>query len=282
MILSTDSTANLPKSLYNELEVSMIPLQIYLDGEIYDDLSEKLPIEEFYNKMRNGAEPKTAQINEQTAREYFERLLATGDDVLHISFSSALSGNTSTIIRIANELNQTHQNKVVVIDSLNASLGEGLLVIYAHDLIKSGKSIDEVAAEIENLKTKVCSFFTVEQLKYLVRGGRVSKFSGVLGSLLNIKPILKVNEEGKLVAYKKVISRKKSIQELVSICKNRIDDKKYVFIAHAVCEDEANQVASMLNTEIGVNAQVVDLTQVIGSHTGPGLIALFFVGKAEN
>ena len=137
MILSTDSTANLPKKLYKDLDISMIPLQIYLDGEIYDDLSEKLPVQEFYNKMKAGANPKTAQINEQTAREYFENLLATGDDVLHISFSSALSGNTSTIIRVAEELNQTHSNKIVVIDSVNASVGEGLLVLHARDLMKA-------------------------------------------------------------------------------------------------------------------------------------------------
>ena len=279
MILSTDSTSNLPKKLYADYDISMIPLQIYLDGEIYDDLSEKLPTQEFYNKMKNGAEPKTAQINEQTAREYFERLLATGDNVLHISFSSALSGNTSTIIRVAEELNKTNQNKIVVIDSLNASVGEGLLVLYARDLINEGKSIDEVASTINELKNRTCSYFTVEHLKYLVRGGRVSKFSGALGSLLNIKPILRVDDTGKLVAYKKVISRKKSLNELANICKEKIGDKKYIYIAHAVCENEAKLVANLINEQIGVLPQIVDLTQVIGSHTGPGLIALFFIGK---
>ena len=279
MILSTDSTSNLPKKLYADYDISMIPLQIYLDGEIYDDLSEKLPIQDFYNKMKNGAEPKTAQINEQTAREYFERLLTTGDNILHISFSSALSGNTSTIIRVAEELNKTHQNKIVVIDSLNASVGEGLLVLYARDLINEGKSIDEVASSINELKNRTCSYFTVEHLKYLVRGGRVSKFSGALGSLLNIKPILRVDDNGKLVSYKKVISRKKSLNELANICKEKIGDKKYVYIAHAVCENEAKVVANLVNDQIGVLPQIVDLTQVIGSHTGPGLIALFFIGK---
>ena len=279
MILSTDSTANLPKNLYKDLDISMIPLQIYLDGEIYDDLSEKLPVHEFYNKMKAGANPKTAQINEQTAREYFENLLATGDDVLHISFSSALSGNTSTIIRVAEELNQTHNNKIVVIDSLNASVGEGLLVLHARDLINEGKSIDEVAQIINELKNRTCSYFTVDQLKYLVRGGRVSKLAGTIGSILNIKPILRVEDEGKLVSFKKIISRKKALQELATICASKIDDKKYVYIAHAVCEDEAKIVANFVNDQIGVMPQIVDLTQVIGSHTGPGLIALFFIGK---
>lgn len=279
MILSTDSTSNLPKNLYKELDISMIPLQIYLEGEIYDDLSEKLPIQDFYNKMKAGANPKTAQINEQTAREYFENLLATGDDVLHISFSSALSGNTSTIIRVAEELNQTHSNKIVVIDSLNASVGEGLLVLHARDLINEGKSIDEVAQTINELKTRTCSYFTVDQLKYLVRGGRVSKLAGTIGSILNIKPILRVDVDGKLVSFKKIISRKKALNELANICVNKIDNKKYIYIAHAVCEEEANIVANLVNERVGVMPQLVDLTQVIGSHTGPGLIALFFIGK---
>ena len=279
MILSTDSTANLPKNLYKDLDISMIPLQIYLDGEIYDDLSKKLPVQEFYNKMKAGANPKTAQINEQTAREYFENLLATGDDVLHISFSSALSGNTSTIICVAEELNQTHSNKIVVIDSLNASVGEGLLVLHARDLINEGKSIDEVAQSLNDLKNRTCSYFTVDQLKYLVRGGRVSKLAGTIGSILNIKPILKVDNEGKLVSHKKVLSRKKALNELANICSSKIAYKKYLYVAHAVCEDEAKIVANFVNDQIGVMPQIVDLTQVIGSHTGPGLISIFFIGK---
>lgn len=279
MILSTDSTSNLPKSYYKDLDVSMIPMQIYLDGEIYDDLSEKLPIEDFYNKMKNGAEPKTAQINEQTAREYFENLLATGDDVLHISFSSALSGNTGTIIKVAEELNKTHKNKIVVIDSLNASIGEGMLVIYARDFINQGNTIDEVANKINELKNRSCAFFTVEHLKYLVRGGRVSKFSGALGSLLNIKPVLHVNDEGRLVSYKKVMSRKKSLHELANICAEKIADKTHVFIGHAVCLEEAKYLANLVNEKIGVQPEIVDLTQVIGSHAGPDLMSIFFISK---
>jgi len=279
MILSTDSTANLPKNLYKDLEVSMIPLQIYLDGEIYDDLSEKLPVQEFYNKMKAGANPKTAQINEQTAHEYFQRLLATGDDVLHISFSSALSGNTTTIIRVAEELNQTHPNKIIVIDSLNASIGEGLLVLYARDLINEGKSIDEITQTLNDLKNRTCSYFTVDQLKYLVRGGRISKLSGTIGSILNIKPILRVDDNGKLVSYKKVLSRKKALNELANICTSKIADKKYLYVAHAVCEEEAKIVANLVKEQVGALPEIVDLTQVIGSHTGPGLIALFFIGK---
>ena len=209
MLLSTDSTANLPKNYYHKLNIHMIPMQINLNDLTYNDLSIDLPVDTYYQLMREGATPTTAQINEYSAKEYFENLLTYGEDILHISFSSALSGSTSTIKRVANELNQTHKNKIVVIDSLNASMGEGLLVLKAHELIKAGKNINEIYEEILKLIPNICSYFTVDNLKYLVRGGRVSKLSGTIGKILNIKPILCVDKNGKLVSYKKVISRKK-------------------------------------------------------------------------
>ena len=279
MILSTDSTANLPIELYKELDIKMIPLQIYLNGEIYEDLSPKLPVEEFYNKMKEGGVPQTAQINELVAREYFENLLSKGDDVLHISFSSALSGNTGTIIRVANDINQGRKNKVVVVDTLNASMGEGLLVLLAHEQIKLGKSIEQVASYVTEMISKVKSYFTVDQLKYLVRGGRLSKVSGVIGSLLSIKPILKVDNEGRLVAHKKIIGRKRAIAELASIVTENANTDMPLYITHAVAKDEADSLADELEKALGKRPIVCDLTQVIGSHTGPGLIAAFFVEK---
>lgn len=281
MILSTDSTANLPKEHYGEMNIKMIPMQINLNDKTYDDLSTDLPVEEYYQHMRDGATPTTAQINEYKAREYLEELLKSGEDILHIGFSSALSGSTATMKRIAEELNETHKNKIVVIDSLNAASGEGMLVMKAHDMMKEGKTIDEIAEEIEKLVPYSCSYFTVEQLKYLVRGGRLSKVSGMLGTLLNIKPILRVDDQGRLVAYKKVISRRKAINELANICCEKIADTKYVFIDHAVCQDDANKLATMLNEKLGVEPIITDLTQVIGCHTGPGLLAVFFIGKEK-
>ena len=217
MILSTDSTANLPKEYYEKLDIKMIPMQIILEDETYDDLSDKLPVSEYYQKMREGATPTTAQINEYSARAYFENLLTLGEDILHICFSSAMSGTCAAVKRVADELNETHSNKIMVVDSLNASCGEGILVLKAHALRQKGKSIEEIKTEIENLIPKTCAYFTVEQLKYLVRGGRLSKLSGTIGTILNIKPVLRVDENGKLVSYKKIISRKKSIAEIANI-----------------------------------------------------------------
>lgn len=281
MILSTDSTANLPKEFYNKFNIKMIPMQINLNDVSYNDLSDELPVQEYYQKMRQGATPTTAQINEYNARVYFEELLKFGEDVLHIGFSSALSGSTFTLKRVADELNQTNSNKIYIVDSLNASCGEGLLVLKARELIDEGKSIEEVKTEVEKLVPYVCSYFTVEQLKYLVRGGRVGKFSGIVGTLLNIKPVLRVNEEGKLVSYKKIITRKKSIAEMANIVAEKISDTKNVLIAHAVCEEEAKDFASTLKETLAVDPVITDLTQVIGCHTGPGLLAVFFIGKEK-
>ena len=281
MILSTDSTANLPKNYYEKLNIKMIPMQINLNDVTYNDLSEGLPVEEYYQKMRDGATPTTAQINEYNAREYFEELLKLGEDILHIGFSSALSGSTFTLKRVAEELNATHSNKIVIIDSLNAACGEGLLVLKAKELIDEGKSLEEIKTEIEKLIPYICSYFTVEQLKYLVRGGRVGKFSGIVGTLLNIKPVLRVDENGKLVSYKKIITRKKSIAEMANIVNEKITDTKHVLIAHAVCEDEAKNFAKTLKETLNVEPIITDLTQVIGCHTGPGLLAVFFIGKEK-
>ncbi len=281
MILSTDSTANLPKEYYEKYDIKMIPMKVTIDDVTYDDLSSDLPVDVFYEKLRQGANATTAQINEYSANEYFTKLLGFGEDILHIGFSSQLSGSTATLRRVADELNKTHKNKIIVIDSLNASVGQGILVMHALDMKNEGKSIDEIAAAIENLIPYSCSYFTVEQLKYLVRGGRVGKFSGIVGTLLNIKPVLRVDPIGRLVSYKKVISRKKSISAMLDIVKEKIADKKYVFIAHAVCKDEAKEFAKQLKDSLDVNPIVTDLTQVIGCHTGPGLLAVFFIGKEK-
>lgn len=281
MILSTDSTANLPKEYYEKYNIKMIPMKIVIEDTTYNDLSDKLPVKEYYQKMKEGSAPTTAQINEYDATEYFEELLTHGEDILHISFSSALSGSTATLKRVANQLNETHKNKIVIIDSLNASCGEGILVLKAKDLMEEGKSIDEIKEEIEKLIPFACSYFTVEQLKYLVRGGRVGKFSGIVGTLLNIKPVLRVDESGRLVSYKKVISRRKSVEEMKKIISEKIADKKYVMISHADCEEEANNFAKDIKETLNAEPIVTDLTQVIGCHTGPGLLAVFFFGKEK-
>ena len=279
MIISTDSTANLPIDYYSKYNISMIPMQILLNNKIYDDLSPDLKVEEFYKAMSEGATPTTAQINEYSAREYFEKLLSSGEDIVHISFSSALSGTTASVKKVAEELNSTHSNKIYVVDSLNAACGEGALVMHAVDMREQNKTAQEVAQEVEKLIPLTKSYFTVQDLKYLVRGGRVGKLSGFIGTILNIKPILKVDEQGRLVAHKKVISRRLAIRELFNITKDNIGENKRIFINHAVCEEDAKRLADMIERELNVKPIITDLTQVIGCHTGPGLLAVFFIQK---
>ncbi len=281
MILSTDSTANLPVEFYTKYDIKMIPMQINLDDKTYNDLSKDLPVKEFYAKMSSGSVPTTAQINEFAATEYLTKLMQSGEDVLHISFSSALSGTTATMLKVAEGINKANKgkNKLVVIDSLNAAAGEGLLVLRALKLKNEGKTIDEIASEITAIRNKACAFFIVQDLKYLVRGGRLSKISGVIGNLLKIKPVLRVNEQGQLVPYKKVISRRLALKELYKILVEKIGDDKTVLINHSVCEDDARAMAEKIKTELNITPIVTDLTQVIGCHTGPGLMAVFFFAK---
>lgn len=278
MILSTESTANLPKDTYEKLNVKMIPMQLILDGQTYDDLSEELN-ENFYEKMKTGLQPTTAQINEYSVKKYFEELLKDNQDIIHIGFSSALSGGFNTIKRVAYELNATNENKIYVIDSLNASFGQGLLVLKAHELIEQNLPINEIVENLENIKTKICSFFTVEQLKYLVRGGRINKVKGMIGSVLKIKPILHVDQAGRLVSYKNVISRKKSINELINICVENVSEKDKIYICHADSLADAEYIANSIEEKLSIRPQITELTQVIGSHTGPGLLAIFFLSN---
>jgi len=151
----------------------------------------------------------------------------------------------------------------------------------AKEYMDQGMPIDQVAEEVKKLIPYICSYFTVDQLKYLVRGGRVGKFSGILGTILNIKPVLRVDENGRLVSYKKVITKKKSLQEMAKIVEEKIADKQQVFITHALAETEAKEFANTLKYTLGVEPVITDLTQVIGCHTGPGLIAVFFIGKEK-
>ena len=279
MILSTDSTANLPTNLYTELNIQMIPMQITIDDNTFDDLSNELNPHEFYNKLRTGHKATTAQINEYSARTYFENLLKQNEDIIHISFSSGLSGGTATIKRVAQELNSNHKNKIAVIDSLNGGMGEGLLVLLAENYIKQGLTFDEIKEKLTLDAQRCCSYFTVDHLKYLVRGGRISKLKGTIGSVLKIKPIIKADENGKLVDCKKTITRKLALNELFKIvCKN-IVDKNYLFIGHTDCLTEAEKLAERFEKELGITPVIGEITQVLGSHCGPDTIAVFFIGE---
>lgn len=283
-IITTDTTCDLPQEYISQHNLMQIPLYYSFNGTIYGDKNELEP-REFYNTMRQGAMPTTMAVNPDTAREVFTKLLDEGYDILHISFSSGLSGSCSVAVTTARELCEERPGaKIVVIDSLCASLGEGLLVYKATVLKESGKNLDEVADWLESNKLNLCHVFTVDDLHHLHRGGRVSKATAIIGTLINVKPVLHVDNEGHLVPLVNVRGRKKSLMTLVDQMEKRIKgfQNDIVFISHGDCVEDAEYVASLIKERFGIDKFIINyVSPTIGSHSGPGTVALFFMGDVR-
>lgn len=283
-IITSDTTADLPKDYVEKNEIGILPMSFQIEGKDYSG-DEELDIKEFYDKMRNGLMPTTSQINPTQAKSKFEEYLKNGYDVLHISFSSGLSGSYNNTRIASIELNDEYKNKkVVVIDSLSVSLGEGLLVNKAVELRNEGKSIDEVAKWLEENKIKVCQHFTVNDLNHLYRGGRVSRATAILGSVIGVKPIIHVDNEGKLIPIAKVRGRKQSLTKLIDNMEKTIgsykSENKTVFISHGDAYEEAVALGERIKEKFGVEFIMISpIGPVIGSHSGPGTVAVFFMGE---
>lgn len=283
-ILSTDSTADLPKQFLEENNIPIVFLNYSIEGKNYnasniDTITEK----EFYDKVRSGSMPTTSQINPDTARNHFEKYLKQGYDVLHIAFSSKLSGSCNSAKIAAEELSEEYkENKVIVFDSKAASLGEGLLVYYVMKIRNEGKPIEDAHNWLIQNRDRLCHFFTVDDLYHLYRGGRISKTSAFIGTMLGVKPVLHVDEDGKLVPLTKVRGRKNSLDKLVDYMKIKASgiDNSIVFISHGDCLEDAEYLRDKIKEELGVKEFIINYVgPVIGSHSGPGTIALFFVGE---
>lgn len=287
-IITTDTTSDLPKYYIEEHGIEVLPLTYVLEGITYNQ-DNGLEFSEFYNKMRNGSMPTTSQINPEEAKAEFCKILDTGVDILHIAFSSGLSGSYNSTRIAAEELMEENPNyKIIVIDSLCAALGEGLLVHKAVKLKKQGKQMEEIAEWIEKNKLHVCHNFTPDDLFHLYRGGRVSKAAAVLGTMVNVKPILHVDNEGHLIPISKVRGRKKSLITLVDKMEEQIgsylDENKEdgIFIGHGDTPEDAQFVADLVKERFGIESFLIDyIGPVIGAHTGPGIITLFFMGESR-
>jgi DegV family protein with EDD domain len=283
-IITTDTTADLPKDYLNKYNISLLPLYYNLNGTIYGNEKDLEP-KEFYNIMRKGAMPSTMAVNPDNARQVFTGLMSEGYDILHIAFSSALSGSCSVAATVARELcDENPDTKILVIDSLCASLGEGLLLHKAVLLKESGKTIDEVADWLENNKLNLCHLFTVDDLHHLHRGGRVSKATAIIGTLINVKPVLHVDNEGRLIPLNNVRGRKKALISLVDQMEIRIKDypgsNDIIFISHGDCVEDAEFVAELIKERFGIKESLINfVSPTIGAHSGPGTVALFFMGK---
>lgn len=283
-IITTDTTCDLPKEYLEEHDIKLLPLYYNFNGTIYGGKND-LDLKKFYDMMRGGAMPTTMAVNPETAREVFTELLNEGYDILHIAFSSALSGSCSVAATVARELCEERPGaKITVIDSLCASLGEGLLVHYAMQLKESGKTMEETADWLEKNKLNLCHIFTVDDLHHLHRGGRVSKTTAIIGTLINVKPILHVDNDGRLVPLNNVRGRKKALVALVDQMESRIKgfelQNETVFISHGDCIEDAQFVADLIKERFGIKNFLINyVSATIGAHSGPGTVALFFVGN---
>jgi len=281
----TDSACDLPANLAIDLKLSVVPLSVLIEGNTYVNYLDGREINpsDFYSKLRKGKMATTSAVNVDTFLKQMNVLLESGKDILYLGFSSALSGTFSSARVAANDLAEKYpERKIYAVDTLCASLGEGMLVYLAVEEKKKGKTIEEVCDYIEATRLHLCHWFTVDDLHHLKRGGRVSAATALLGSALNIKPILHVDNEGKLISVDKTRGRKTSINKLVEKMAETVIDStnQTIFISHGDCEEDAKYLAKLIKQKIGVKGVVINhVGPVIGAHSGPGTLALFFVGK---
>ena len=281
-IIITDSSADLPQSVACDMGVTVIPLEVNIDG-IGCKYNDEIDIKEFYGWLRDKKGAKTSAINLDRFTEVFEGFVKDGKDVIYIGFSSGLSATFMAAKNAAEELSEKYPDrKIIAVDSLCASLGQGLLVKHAVDKKNAGASIEEVAQFVEENRLNLCHWFTVEDLFFLKRGGRVSAATAVMGTVLQIKPVMHVDDAGKLINVEKARGRAASINSLFTKMKETAIDpeKQTIYISHGDCYDDAKKLADMITAEFGITDILIsEVGPVIGAHSGPGTLALFFLGS---
>lgn len=281
----TDSSSNLSRSMVQEIGVKVLPLSFFVDDVEYKSYHEDTDFDyaEFYNKLRNKEHIKTSLINTDVFIQEFEKVLKEGKDVLAIIVSSGISG-TFQAAKIAADTvrEQFPERQVIVIDSLSASIGQGLLVYYAAKLRNEGKTVEEAADWIYKNRLNMVHQFTVDDLFFLKRGGRLSGGVAIIGTILQIKPVLHVDNDGHLIVQNKVNGRKKSINAIVERFKTNATDPKNQILAicHGDCLKDAEYLADKIKEEVGVEEIIINYCDpVLGAHAGPGTLALFYLGK---
>lgn len=281
-ILCTDSGCDIRESVLKEWDIPCLQLTFKFDGEDTEHTENDMQIKDFYDSMREGKVAKTSAINPDTFSETFEGFLKDGKDVLYLSFSSGLSTTFNSARLAAEELSETYTDrKIIVVDSLCASAGQGLLLYLALQKKNEGATIEEVAKYIEDTKLNLCHWFTVDNLVYLKRGGRVSPTVAFVGSVLGIKPVLHVDNEGHLISKEKVRGRKTALNTLISKYEELALDKNgIVFISSADCKEDTDYMEKEFTERYGARVELItDIGPVIGAHAGPGTMAVFFLGK---
>lgn len=283
-VIVTETTTDISDKMAKELDVIMIPMDLELEGKSYTHYADEreISIESFYDVLRRGGKSVTSLINTETFLSTFRPILEKGNDILYIAFSSGLSGTYNSSLIARDELLEEYpEAKIVCVDTKAASAGEGLMVYSAVKKKEEGLTIDELNEWIENNVLKLCHWFTVDDLNHLKRGGRVSAISATIGTALNIKPILHVDDEGHLIPMEKVRGRKKSLIALYEHMEETVVNPKeqVVFISHGDALEDAEFLANMIKEKLQVKEVVISkIGPVIGTHSGPGTIALFFFG----
>ena len=283
-VIFTDSTTDLTPELVAEMDVQVLPMRFMLDGKEYSNYPDnrELSPKEFYDKLRAGSMSTTSQINSAAFIEAFTPVLEAGKDILYVAFSSGLSGTYQSACLAAEDLREQFPERTIeCVDTLQASMGEGLVAYAAAMLKKDGMSLAELAAWLRENVQRFCAWFTVDDLMFLKRGGRLSGVAAVAGTLLGIKPVLHVDPDGHLIAMEKVRGRKASLDGLVrhfeTSAENHADQT--VFISHGDCLEDCQYVADKIKA-FGVKRICIGtIGPVIGAHSGPGTVALFFTGS---
>ncbi len=280
----TDTGANLPENIIEENEILVLSLSFFVDEKEYYSYEpgKKTDLSEFYKMMREKKPIRTSLVNAELAKEQIGKLLSEGKDVLYVGFSSGLSGTFQSVSIAMDELKEEYPDrKILAVDTLAAALGQGLLVYFAIQQRKAGAQIEDIYQWIMENRLHICHWFTVDDLFFLKRGGRISAATAVVGTALSIKPVLHVDDEGHLINMSKTRGRKKSLEALLKKFEETAINpgETPVFISHGDCLEDAKYVEQRLKEKYGVKEVLIQiLDPVIGAHAGPGTVALFFVG----
>lgn len=284
--IATDSCCNLPEEWIDDLDLTVFPLVFMIDGQEHRSYlkGEVTDLSKFYDDMRSGKVFTTSLPNLVDTERELDALLAAGNDVLYLGFSSGLSGTYNSVATLSIDLQKRYpERKIITIDTLAASLGEGLIVYYAAKMQQEGKTIEEVAQWVNDNLLHMCHWFTVDDLMFLYRGGRVSRTAAFAGTLLSIKPVLHVDDEGLLIPVEKTRGRKKSIRHLFDHLEETHNEPlsdQMLAISHGDCLDDALALKKLVEDAYGPQQWIINYVDpVIGSHSGPGTLALFFLGS---
>lgn len=282
-VLFTDSGCDMAPEKLKEWGVSCIPMTFRFGSEDKEYRNEDLATHDFYERLRGGETSKTSAINTETFKEWFEPALKDGNDILYVAFSSGLSGTYQMALLAAEELKETYPDRTVtVVDTLAASAGHGLLVYLAVQKKQEGATLAEVAEYLNDIRLNVALWFTVDDLQHLKRGGRISPTVALVGGMLGIKPVLHMDDEGHLISKSKVRGRQAALQALVDKVKELGIDPQNgpIFVSHGDCIDDVKRLETMMKDQLGADITLIsDIGPVIGSHSGPGTVAIFFIAK---